>query len=58
MLVQQYISNINYIIPEIFLSLALVSLLAYGVIYSKIEGKVGQLHNITNLTILTLVIGI
>ena len=53
-----YLNNIHYILPEIFLALSLVSLLAYGVVYSKIEGKVGQLINITNLTILTMLIGI
>ena len=51
-----YLNNIFYLMPEIFLSLSIVSLLAYGVVYSKIDGHVSQLKNITYLSILTLII--
>ena len=33
-----YLDNIFYLIPEIFLSLSIVFLLGYGVIYTKLGG--------------------
>jgi len=65
-----YLDNIFYLIPEIFLSLSIVFLLGYGVIYTKLGGDtsaigatkggklVGELKNITYLSILALFITI
>lgn len=54
----KYLDNIFYIIPEIYLSLSIIFLLAYGVVYSKIQagGLVGELKNITYLSIGTLLV--
>lgn len=49
-----YLKNIFYMTPEIYMSLAIVTLLAYGVIYSKKDGIVSGLKNITHLSILIL----
>ena len=40
--------------PEMYLALAIVFLLGYGVIYSKLEGQLSQQRKITWLSILTL----
>lgn len=50
----KYSENIYWAIPEIFLVTAIVALLAYGVVYSKLEGKYSQQRKITWLSILTL----
>lgn len=50
----KYSENIYWAIPEIFLVTAIVALLAYGVIYSKLEGKYSQQRKITWLSILSL----
>ena len=43
----KYSENIYWAIPEIFLVTMTVALLAYGVIYSKLEGKYSQQRKIT-----------
>ena len=48
-------NNIIWFTPEIFLSVVTVSLLGFGVIYSKLNGEISQQKKITWLSILTLV---
>lgn len=47
------LTNIIFILPEIFLSIVSVLLLGYGVILIKFQQKWSQLYKITNLTALS-----
>ena len=42
--------NIDYLLPEIFLSIVSVLLIGYGVVLSRIGSKLSQLKKMTNLT--------
>lgn len=50
------LNNINWVLPEIFLSLVSVGLLWYGVIACKFGGKVGETLKINKLSVLGLFI--
>lgn len=46
--------NIYWLALEIFIGLAILSLLVWGVIYSKLKGLISQQRNFNSLTIITL----
>jgi NADH-quinone oxidoreductase subunit N len=50
----QHLDNIYLIMPEIFLTVSIVILLAHGVVFSKKEGQVSQQKKITWLAVLAL----
>jgi NADH-quinone oxidoreductase subunit N len=51
-----YLNNIYLLMPEIFLSGVVTALLGYGVIYSKLEGRVSQHEKVIYISILSLAI--
>lgn len=57
MYIEKIIENWYWLMPEIYLMIMVVSLLAYGVIFgASVEGRYSQLKKITWLSIITLIL--